>query len=80
MRRPPHDAAVTDEDFARVAALRKLKDRNKDEGGNGNHAIHMSERGALTPWLRCGSCGGRIAITGNLIPPTRPSRPRASAR
>ncbi|MSQ03997.1 MAG: hypothetical protein EXR71_19270 [Myxococcales bacterium] len=59
-----HDAAVSDEDFARVAALRKLKDRSKDEGGNGNHAIHMSERGVLTPWLRCGSCRGRIAITG----------------
>ena len=59
-----HVAAVSHEDFARVAALRKLKDRNKDEGGNGNHAIHMSERGVLTPWLRCGSCGGRIAITG----------------
>ena len=24
----------------------------------------MSERGVLTPWLWCGSCGGRIAITG----------------
>ncbi len=59
-----HDAAVSDEDFARLAALRKLKDRNKHEGGNGNHAIHMSERGVLTPWLRCGSCGGTIAVTG----------------
>ena len=63
LARNTHEAAVSDEDFARVAALRKLKDRNKDEGGNGNHAIHMSERGVLTPWLRCGTCGGRIAIT-----------------
>jgi len=59
-----HEAAVSDEDYARVQALRKLKDRNKDEGGNGNHAIHMSERGLLTPWLRCGTCNGTIAITG----------------
>jgi DNA invertase Pin-like site-specific DNA recombinase len=64
LARDSHPAAVSDEDFERVAALRKLKDRNKAEGGNGNHAIHMSERGVLTPWLRCGSCGGRIAITG----------------
>ena len=59
-----HEAAVSEEDFARVAALRKLKDRNKHEGGNGNHAIHMSERGLLTPWLRCGTCNGTIAIMG----------------
>jgi hypothetical protein len=61
--RGSHEAAVSEEDFARVAALRTLKDRSKDEGGNGNHAIHMSERGVLTPWLRCGSCGGRVQIT-----------------
>ncbi len=63
LARNSHEAAVSDEDFARVQALRKLKDRNKDEGGNGNHAIHMSERGLLTPWLRCGTCNGTIAIT-----------------
>ncbi len=61
--RDAHEPAVTQEQFDRVAALRTLKDRSKDEGGNGNHAIHMSERGVLTPWLRCGSCGGRIAVT-----------------
>jgi recombinase-like zinc beta ribbon protein/recombinase len=59
-----HEAAVSEEDYARVQALRKLKDRIKDHGGNGNHAIHMSERGLLTPWLRCGTCNGTIAITG----------------
>ena len=64
LARNAHDAAVSDENYARVQALRKLKDRNKDEGGNGNHAIHMSERGLLTPWLRCGTCNGTIAITG----------------
>ena len=64
LARDSHPAAVSEDDFERVAALRKLKDRNKDEGGNGNHAIHMSERGVLTPWLRCGTCGGRVAITG----------------
>ena len=61
--RDAHEAAVTQEQFDRVAALRTLKDRSKADGGNGNHAIHMSERGVLTPWLRCGSCGGRIAVT-----------------
>ncbi len=61
--RDAHEAAVTQEQFDRVAALRTLKDRSKEEGGNGNHTIHMSERGVLTPWLRCGSCGGRIAVT-----------------
>ena len=61
--REAHEAAVTQEQFDRVAALRTLKDRSKEDGGNGNHAIHMSERGVLTPWLRCGSCGGRVAIT-----------------
>ena len=59
-----HEAAVSDENYARVQALRKLKDRIKDHGGNGNHAIHMSERGLLTPWLRCGTCNGTIAIMG----------------
>jgi len=61
--RDAHEAAVTQEQFDRVAALRTLKDRSKEEGRNGNHAIHMSERGILTPWLRCGTCGGRIAVT-----------------
>ncbi len=64
LARNAHEAAVSDEDYARVQALRTLKDRNKGEGGNGHHAIHMSERGLLTPWLRCGTCNGTIAITG----------------
>jgi site-specific DNA recombinase len=59
-----HEAAVSDEDFARSAALRKLKERVKLEGtGNGHHPIHLGERGLFTPWLRCGSCGGRIRVT-----------------
>ncbi|MCK6527605.1 recombinase family protein [Myxococcota bacterium] len=59
-----HEAAVSDEDFARVAALRKLKERVKLDGiGNGHHPIHIGERGLFTPWLRCGSCSGRIRVT-----------------
>jgi hypothetical protein len=61
--RDAHPAAVTDEDFARVAAIRKLRERAKTEGSNGHNPIRLGERGLFTPWLRCGTCGGRICVT-----------------
>jgi len=61
--RDAHEAAVTDEEFARVQAMRKLRDRAKAEGSNGHNPIRLGDRGLFTPWLRCGSCGGRISLT-----------------
>jgi hypothetical protein len=46
-----------------VQALRRLKDRSRKEGkGNGQNPIRLGERGLLTPWLRCGHCGGSIHV------------------
>ena len=61
--RDAHEAAVTDQDFARVAAIRKLRERAKTEGSNGHNPIRLGEHGLFTPWLRCGTCGGRICVT-----------------
>jgi len=61
--RDSHEAAVSDEDFARVQAMRKLRDRAKAEGSNGHNPIRLGERGLFTPWLRCGGCGGRVCVT-----------------
>jgi site-specific DNA recombinase len=61
--RNAHEAAVTEDDFARVQAIRKLRDRAKAEGSNGHNPIRLGERGLFTPWLRCGSCGGRVCVT-----------------
>ncbi len=61
--RDAHEAAVTDEEFARVQAMRRLRDRAKAEGGNGHNPIRLGDRGLFTPWLRCGSCGGRISLS-----------------
>jgi len=61
--RDAHEAAIDDETFARVQAKRKLRDRNRKAGkGNGANAVTLSQRGLLTPWLRCGTCGGRICV------------------
>jgi hypothetical protein len=30
---------------------------------NGHNPIRLGERGLFTPWLRCGSCGGRVCVT-----------------
>ena len=61
--RDTHEAAVDDETFARVQAKRALRDRGK-RGRDAVPAnpIRVGTRGLLTPWLRCGSCGGRITI------------------
>ena len=61
--RDTHEAAVDDETFARVQAKRALRDRGK-RGRDAVPAnpIRVGTRGLLTPWLRCGSCGGRIVI------------------
>ncbi len=61
--RDAHEAAIDDETFARVQALRRLRDRNRKAGkGNGANAVTLSQRGLLTPSLRCGTCGGRICV------------------
>ena len=67
-----HEAAVDDETFARVQAKRRLRDRNRKEGkGNGANPVTLSERGLLTPWLRCGTCGGRICVAAGGTPKKR---------
>jgi hypothetical protein len=64
--REAHEAAVSDEDFARVQAVRRLEDRSRKEGkGNGQNPIRLGERGLLTPWLRCGHCGGSIHVAAD---------------
>lgn len=61
--RDAHEAAVNDETFARVQALRRLRDRNRKAGkGNGANRVTLGQRGLLTPWLRCGTCGGRVCV------------------
>jgi hypothetical protein len=70
--RSVHEAAITDEDLARVLAIRALKNRNRAEGeGNGENAITASQRGILTPFLRCSSCGGPICVTAGGQPKKR---------
>jgi len=62
--RGTHEAAISDADFERVLALRKIKTRSASRGGSGaTHPIRMGEHGLFTPWLRCGLCGGRINVT-----------------
>ncbi len=61
--RNAHEAAVDDATFDRVQAKRALRDRNHKAGkGNGASRIRMGERGLLTPWLRCGTCGGKVRV------------------
>ena len=70
--RDAHEAAVDDETFARVQAKRALRDRNRRAGkGNGASPIRLGERGLLTPWLRCGTCGGRICVATGGSPKKR---------
>jgi len=61
--RDAHEAAVDDETFERILAKRALRDR-KTRGKDAAPAnpIRVGTRGLLTPWLRCGSCGGRITV------------------
>ena len=61
--RDTHEAAVDEETFARIQAKRALRDRNRKAGrGNGANPVRLGDRGLLTPWLRCGACGGRICV------------------
>ena len=58
-----HPAAVDDVTFARVGARRKLKNEGRKGGrGNGLSPLATWQQGLLTPWLRCGTCGGRVGI------------------
>ena len=61
--RNSHEAAVDDETFARIQAKRALRDRRtRRHEAFGANPIRIGRKGLLTPWLRCGSCGGRIVI------------------
>ena len=61
--RDAHEAAVDEETFERVQAKRALRDRNRKDGkGNGENRLRMGENGLLTPWLRCGTCGGSVRV------------------
>jgi len=64
--RDAHEAAVDDETFARVQAKRSLRARVRQEGGgNGANPLLVGRHGVLTPFLRCGSCGGRITLVAS---------------
>ena len=64
--RNSHEAAVDDKTFARVQATRKLKGKVRQEGGgNGANPLLVGRHGVLTPFLRCGSCGGRITLVAS---------------
>jgi site-specific DNA recombinase len=61
--RGAHEAAIDDATFDRVQAKRALRDRNRKDGqGNGESRMRMGEHGLLTPWLRCGTCGGSVRV------------------
>lgn len=66
MCRDTHEAAVDDETFARIQAKRKLRARvRQDGGGNGANPLRAGNNGVLTPFLRCGSCGGRVTLVAS---------------
>ncbi len=61
--RDAHPAAISEADFARAAAIGALRDRARKDGQRGGaEPIRTGEHGLLTPWLRCGTCGGRIRV------------------
>ncbi len=64
--RDAHEAAVDDETFARIYAKRSLKNEGRKGGrGNGVSALATWQHGVLSPWLRCGSCGGRVCTVNS---------------
>ena len=66
--RNAHEAAVDEEMFARIGAKRALKNEGRKAGfGNGQNPLATWEQGVLTPWLRCGTCGGRVGITESTV-------------
>lgn len=61
--RDSYEAAVDDATFAGIQAKIALRDRRKrGKDAMPANPISVGTRGLLTPWLRCGSCGGRITI------------------
>ena len=61
--RNAHEAAVEDATFARVQAKRKLRGQARQEHkGNGANPLRAGLHGVLTPFLRCGTCGGSVTI------------------
>ena len=66
--RNAHEAAVDEETFARICAKRTLKGEGRKGGrGNGLSPLATWQHGILTPWLRCGTCGGRVGITESTV-------------
>jgi DNA invertase Pin-like site-specific DNA recombinase len=66
--RDAHEAAVDDATFARVCAKRSLKNEGRKGGrGNGLSPLATWQNGVLTPWLRCGTCGGRVGIVESTV-------------
>jgi len=62
--RDTHEAAVDDSIIDRIQAQRALRDRNRKAGkGNGANRIRNGDRGLLTPWLRCDTCGGAVCVS-----------------
>ena len=61
--RDAHEAAVDEDTFEQVQAKRRVRAGERKAGnGNGESRIRMGERGLLTPWLRCGHCGGPVHV------------------
>ncbi len=61
--RDAHEAAVDDRTFERIQARRALKAQARKQGkGNGASRLPNGRQGLFTPFLRCGTCGGRIRI------------------
>jgi hypothetical protein len=70
-----HEAAVSEEDFARVQAMRSLRDKTRKAGeAPAVHPIRAGEHGLFTPWLRCGLCGGRIRVNSGGRPQDKENR------
>jgi hypothetical protein len=70
--RGTHEAAADGETFRRVQAKRRLRAEARQAGeGNGASPLRIGEQGLLTPWLRCGQCGGRVHVAAGGRPGKR---------
>src|SRR5690606_10654998 len=58
--------------FSRVQAKRKLR-ASSPEGGTPQPVspLHVGPQGVLTPFLRCGHCGGRVIVVASSRKDTR---------
>ena len=66
VHRHAHEAAVDDVTFARIQAKRRLR-ASSPEGGTPQPVspLHVGPQGVLTPFLRCGHCGGRGIVVAS---------------